>query len=329
MSEEPLEESNDRKKKRSPLDDFIVMSCISAPSVMFFLQSDMTSLVLWILGATAILFGYRIGLLTHLVLLLSCLLLIGLGESLAIQIKQPIAQVTGLTGLANRFLGCLLVAVVLITSMTWLSSLLAGRFLSLGNRLRWNHWLGFGVGCIEGFLLVALLVGLVTAIAKHQRENTPQSWLSGLRGEDPKSKLLVWIDETGGQIEASKVGEAFVGTRPLITVQDWSVVKKAVTLCEFISRPSAIRSLKKFPAYKKLVSDQSVQQWLTRLKEDPSIKQMFSNNVPLSGTEISLLLNHPDIMGLLDEPTLRENVIELLDQLDASKIDPPGPRPMF
>ena len=329
MSQASEEESPKGSKKRPMLDDFIVLSCISAPSVMFFLQSDMTSLVLWLLAAAAMLIGYRIGLLAHLALLSSFFLLISFGESLAIQIKQPISQVTGLTGLANRSLGCILVAVVVITSTTLLCHLFARGFLSSGNRARWNHWLGFGVGCLEGLLLVALLVGLVTAIAKHQRDNTPQSWLSGLRGEDPKSKVLVWIEKTGEQFEASRVGGAFVGARPLISVRDWGIVKKAITVCEFISRPSAIRSLKKFPAYQNLVSDQSVQQWLTRLKEDRAVKNMFSTNVPLSGKDIRLLLNHPSIMGLLDEPALRANVIDLLDQLDASKIDPLGPKPMF
>lgn len=311
------------------LDDLIVFAMLAAPSAFFFLQDDVISLALWIFAALTALTGYRIGLLTHLALIVAFLVLADIGEPIARMIQEPITQATGLTGLANRMIGCTLAVIAVVTVMVLVSRWIARGYLKQGNRFRWNHWLGFAAGSVEGFLILGLLIGMFSTIATYQRENAVQSWAGEGTRADVKARFFAWVEKTGTRIEASRVGNAFVGPRPLVTVKNWGLVRQAGSSFEFLSKPSSIQSLQKFPAYQALTNDDAVNAWLTSLKDDKSVKEMFRSSLPLTGEQIGILLNHPSIMGLLDEPVFREKVRDLFDELDASKIDPPGPKAMF
>jgi hypothetical protein len=330
MTKEETEDLSRRSvPTRTMLDDLIVFAILGAPSVFFFLRDDMTSLTLWLFAGVMALVGYRIGLLMHLAVILSLLVLADVGESIAKMIQEPITQVTGLTGLANRMVGCALAVIVVVTSITLISRWLSRGFLQQGNRHRWNHWLGWLAGSIEGFLILALLIGVFSTIAQYQRENQVQSWVGEVTGGGRKAKFLKWVEGKGTQFEESRVGKVFVGPRPLVTVREWGIVKKTGTVFEFFAKPSSIKSLQKFPAYQELTSDGAVNAWLKTLKDDKPVKEMFRSNLPLTGKQIGILLNHPSIMGLLDETVFRQKVSDLFDELDASKIDPPGPKTMF
>ncbi len=329
MSEGNLERTRKRKQTRAMLDDLIVFAMIGVPAGYFFLQSETMSLALWLVAGVTALIGYRLGFLIHVVLMVSGLLLFYFGESTAKLFQAFIMEQTGLTGLANRLAGCFIIAIVVPVFFLLVSNRVAQDYLDRGNRHRWNHWLGFSLGSFEGFLVLALVVGGVSTISQYQRDNTAISWFDGIRGKEPEVRALRWIQDTGIRIEESQVGKALVGPRPIVDARQWVVVKRIRTSFEFLSNPSAIKSLKKFPAYQVLVADDAVQSWLTNLKADKAIKEMFSSNSPLRGKQVDFLLNHPSIMGLIDEPVFRKQVMELVDQLDASKIDPPGPRAMF
>lgn len=329
MSEGNQERTRKRKQTRAMLDDLIVFAMIGVPAGYFFLQSETMSLALWLVAGVTALIGYRLGFLIHVVLLVSGLLLFYVGESTAKLFQAFIMEQTGLTGLANRLAGCSIIAIVVPVFFLLVSNRVAQDYLDRGNRHRWNHWLGFSLGSFEGFLVLALVVGGVSTISQYQRDNTAISWFDGIRGKEPEIRALRWIQNTGIRIEESQVGKALVGPRPIVDASQWVVVKRIRTSFEFLSNPSAIKSLKKFPAYQVLVADDDVQSWLTNLKADKAIKEMFSSNSPLRGKQVVFLLNHPSIMGLIDEPVFRKQVMELIDQLDASKIDPPGPKAMF
>lgn len=317
------------KKKRSALDDSIVFGIVALPALLFFLQSDFVSLGLWVFGGVIAITGFRTGFLEQLSLILSIAVLLDIGEPVAKSIEDPINQWIGLTGLANRILGCLLVAVAVTLVITLVSRYMARKFLKEGNRERWNHWLGFISGGLIGLMILAYGVGIFSALAQHQRDNTPQSLFGASGNGSPNSRAGRWIKNNGELIEQSTIGSAFVGPQPLLTVKEWRVVKDCRTIAAFLTQPSAIKSLKKFPAYQEIGQDKSIQTWLTEIKEDEELKEVFRSDRLVSMEQVILLLNHPAIMGLLDEPVFREKVVELFQQLDASKIDAPGPRAMF
>lgn len=314
---------------RPMLDDFIVFAVLAAPSAYFFLQDDLISLGMWLLAAVITLIGYRIGLVMHLALIVSLFVLADLGEPTARLIQEPITQGTGLTGLANRIIGFIIAVMFVLTLVLLASRWVTRGFLSKGNRHRWNHWLGFTVGSIEGFVVLALIIGVFSTLATYQRENAVQSWANSETEMNGKTKFLAWVKKTGTDFEESQLGDAFVGPRPLVDVKNWGPVRQVGNSFEFVSKPSSIKSLEKFPAYQRLVSDDSVNDWLKSLRNDKTVKEMFRSSLPLTAKQVWLLLNHPSIMGLLDEPVFRSNVLDLLDELDASKIDPPAPKTMF
>ncbi|MEC8474315.1 MAG: CvpA family protein [Planctomycetota bacterium] len=317
------------RKKRSALDDSIVLVIIALPALLFFLQSDLVSLGLWVFGGLIAITGFRTGFLEQFSLILSIAVVSDIGESVAKSIEDPIHQWIGLTGLANRILGCLLVAVTVTLVFAVVSRYMARKFLKKGNRERWNHWLGFISGGLIGLMILAYSVGVFSVLAQHQRDNTPQSLFGASGNRSPNWRAGGWIKDNGELIEQSTIGSAFVGPQPLLTVKDWSVVKDCRTMAAFLTKPSAIKSLKKFPAYQDIVQNKSVKTWLMEIKEDEELKEVFRSDRLVSMEQVILLLNHPAIMGLLDEPVFREKVVELFQQLDASKIDAPGPKAMF
>ena len=80
-------------------------------------------------------------------------------------------------------------------------------------------------------------------LSQYQRDNTAISWFDGIRGKEPEVRALRWIQDTGIRIEESQVGKALVGPRPIVDARQWVVVKRIRTSFEFLSNPSAIKSL--------------------------------------------------------------------------------------
>ena len=111
--------------------------------------------------------------------------------------------------------GCLLVAVAVTFVITLVS--VHGSQVSQKETENWNHWLGFISGGLIGLMILAG-VGIFSALAQHQRDNTPQS-LFGASGNGSQIREGRWIKNNGELIEQSTIGSAFVGPQPLLTVR--------------------------------------------------------------------------------------------------------------
>ena len=188
-------------------------------------------------GGVIAITGFRTGFLEQLSLILSIAVLLDIGEPVAKSIEDPINQWIGLTGLANRILGCLLVAVAVTLVITLVSRYMARKFLKEGNRERWNHWLGFISGGLIGLMILAYGVGIFSALAQHQRDNTPQSLFGASGNGSPNSRAGRWIKNNGELIEQSTIGSAFVWPQTLMTVKEWRVVKDCRTIAAFLTSP--------------------------------------------------------------------------------------------
>ncbi|MDB4679332.1 CvpA family protein [Rhodopirellula sp.] len=316
-------------KKRSLLDDLVAFAIVAAPAAFFFVQSDPVSTALWLIAGSIAWMGYQMGFLFHAAMLLEVVALYFIAPSIAETYEQQVTNWTGATGLANRMIATGVIALVLGVGIAFGLQIILNSYLNHGNRRRWNHWFGFLIGGVEGFMVLALLVGLFVTVSQHRKENLAESWFGGGEEQEAERRTLRWIEQTGERFEGSRLGAVLVGPRPLVEVQDWSAIQRTRTLLKFLTRPSGIKTLKQHPAYKDLSSSVEIQTLLKELKDDKAVREMFSSNSPLTAKQVLLLMNHPAILALLEDELFREKVTELIDDLADRDLAPPGPKAMF
>ncbi len=298
------EETNLEKRPRmGTLWSLLIMAGVIGLFGYFCNQSD------WICaGATlaigfAAFGGFRTGAVKALGILAAGAATFYLAPLLGMQLESTFSDWVGTSGIANRIYSIIATG-VLVFLLTAIMTIKLGNSL-LKDRPKLfllNHWLGFLIGGFEGVLVVLLLLGGMVSIQKVNAER--------LRERIPptgRAKLLTDIlDKTSENTKASQLGPTVDQFNPFERVPQLSKVGEWQRGMEVLMDPSKVNALFQQPAIKQLRTRDDVNQAFVKLNEDPEIQKLLNSNKPASKELAVLLLNHPAVLELVDQPEFRE-----------------------
>jgi len=269
-------------------------------------QSDWISAAATLAVGFAAFGGFKTGAFKALALLASATATFYLAPYLGMQVETTFSNWVGTTGLTNRFYAVLVTGLVV-----FLITLIVT--LKLGNRVLQgrpkttllNHWLGFLIGGIQGFLVVVILLGGMVTIQKVNAER-----LSERIPPTGRAKVLAEIlDKTSEQTQASRLAPIIASFNPFEHVPQLSNVDEWQRGMEVLMDPSKVNALFDQPAIKDLKNRKDVAETLAQLNGDPEIQKLLNSNKPASRELAMKLLNHPAILDLLDQAEFRDAAI--------------------
>ena len=266
-------------------------------------QSDWISAAATLSIGFAAFGGFKTGAIKALAFLTSATATFYLAPYLGMQVESTFSNWVGTTGLANRFYS------VLVTGMlVFLTTVIVT--IKIGNRILegrpkttlLNHWLGFLLGGIQGFLVVVILLGGMVTIQKVNAER--------LRERIPptgRAKILAEIlDKTSEETQASRLAPIIARINPFEHVPQLSNVDEWQRGMEVLMDPSKVNVLFHQPAIKDLKKREDVSDAIAKLNKDPEIKKLLNSNKPASKELAIKLLNHPAVLDLLDQAEFRD-----------------------
>ncbi|MAI73713.1 MAG: hypothetical protein CMM01_22835 [Rhodopirellula sp.] len=266
-------------------------------------KSDWISAAATLAIAFAAFGGFKTGASKALAFLTSATATFYLAPYLGMQFENTFSDWVGTTGLANRFYA-VLVTGLLVFLVTVIVTLKIGNRVLQGRpkTTLLNHWLGFLLGGIQGFLVVVILLGGMVTIQKVNAER-----LSERIPPTGRAKLLAEIlDKTSQQTQASRLAPIVARFNPFEHIPQLSHVDEWQRGMEVLMDPSKVNALFDQPAIKELKNREDVSDTIAKLNEDPEITKLLNSNKPASKELAIKLLNHPAVLELLDQPEFRD-----------------------
>jgi len=266
-------------------------------------QSDWVSAAATLAVGFAAFGGFKTGALKALAFLVSATATFYLAPYLGMQLESTFSNWVGTTGLTNRFYAILVTGLVVFLITVIVTIKLGNRILHGRPKITLlNHWLGFLLGGVQGFLVVVILLGGMVTIQKVNAER-----LSERIPPTGRAKLLAEIlDKTSEQTQASRLAPLITRFNPFEHVPQLSNVDEWQRGMEVLMDPSKVNALFDQPAIKDLKNREDVAETLAQLNEDPEIQKLLNSNRPASKELAMKLLNHPAVLNLLDQAEFRD-----------------------
>lgn len=215
----------------------------------------------------------------------------------------------GTTGLLNRLLAVGTVALILSALTTTAVLLLAGWVFRSRPRLdRANRWLGFGIGAAEGVLIASMLLGGVLVLEPLERQRIDR----GVPQTDWGARLSGWILTAADHTRTSRVGPWVERYNPLIHVPQLNKLPEVQQSVLVLSDPEKIQKLLDHPDVQALRKRPEVQTAYDQLIADPRIRHALYSGERMTQTTAMLLLNHPAVLELIDQPGFVEAARETI-----------------
>ena len=265
-------------------------------------QSDWISAAATLAVGFAAFGGFKTGAIKALAFLASATATFYLVPYLGMQVESTFSNWLGTTGLTNRFYAVLVTGLVVFLIMLIVTVKLGNRALQERPKTTLlNHWLGFTLGGIQGFLVVFILLGGVVAIQKMNAERLREQIPTTERG-----KLLAKVlNKTSQQTQASRLAPLIARFNPFEHVPQLSHIDEWQWAIETLMDPAKFNHLLDQPAIQQLKNREDVAETLAQLNKDPEIQKLLKSNRPASKELAIKLLNHPAVLALLDQATFR------------------------
>lgn len=230
------------------------------------------------------------------------------GPSLGVRFEADVTKWIGTTGLANRLISIAIVVIMMTLVIgqvfQWVVLLVTHKRKMLQGL---NRYLGGILGCVQGVAGVFLLVGgLFTIETLRNAENKNANQRSSQVQIEPTSVSILErvIQETHG----SKLGTWVKQYNPYEKIPQLNRFHEVKRTVEMLVQPERVQQLLAHPEVVRLKSDPQVQQAIRDLRDDPEISKLLHGGKPLDSSAVMLLMNHPKVLNLLDQPGFLESV---------------------
>lgn len=259
---------------------------------------------------------------------------LALGLIVAMLIAPPVgklcegvfASVVGTRGLTNRMLSIVVVGLV-ITLVCWaVGAMLARRVVK--RKPEWfthNHYIGGGLGALEGVLLAVRVIWLPTAIrpvaamraAAEQDERNYDALIAGQYQpgqQGPKAErasLADWLLARADDVDESWVGTTVNSANPLSSSQILDVAEDYITV---LRDEEATTALQASDVWREMLALPSVTQARSVVEADASLRQIFETD-GITIASMRELLESDTVLRVMDETNIREELEPLAPRL--------------
>lgn len=300
MSQEPLIQSRPRM---GALWALLLLAIVVGLFGFFCNQSDWISAATTLAIGIAAFGGFRIGALKAFAFLISATATFYLAPHLGMRFENTFSNWIGTTGLANRFYTVLTTGLIV-----FLLSVIVT--LKLGNRILkgrpkatlMNHWLGFLLGGIQGFLFVVILLGALLTMQKVNAERLGE----GTPITERAQMFAKIFDKTSEQAKVSRLAPIVAQLNPFEHVPQLKNIGEWQRGMETLIDPTKLNALLDQPAIQELKNRVDVTETIAKLNEDPETRKLLNSNKPVSKELAIKLLYHPAILDLIDQAKFRE-----------------------
>jgi uncharacterized membrane protein required for colicin V production len=225
-------------------------------------------------------------------------------------LEANFAEWFGMTGLANRIASVGAVGIG-ITLAAMIVAAILSRFL-FGKRplLRaGDRWIGFGVGTLQGAIVMLLLLGgmlEVEAMAKQRVE-------SRIADDELRHAVAVQVVKVAEKTRESRIASLVSTYNPFDRVPQLRSLRRRV---QVISDPAKLNDLVQHPSMERFTERPQVRKAIDNLTADPQLQQALQSGQPIDQKTALSLMNNPSVLKLLDEPEFMSEMSRLLSELD-------------
>lgn len=302
------EEAEKSKPMRLPV-ALLLSALFLLPAIHFLLQGDVILAGTCVIVGLAALAGYRAGAIASLAFFAAAATAITYAPSLGLNNEWRFGQWFGTTGLTNRLLSVLVIGLLIAGVVVGITGIIARQIKARRPILdRWDRWLGFALGAVEGAISVALLLGGLMVIEPLDRQ------LAEHRDpENPRAQAVSnWIQDTTAKTRSSRIGPALADYNPFVRIPTLNKFEEIQRSVQILGDSSRIQELLNHPAIQELQQSPAMRRTLTELQNDPEIEQILNSGRPIDGKAVVTLMNHPAVLELIDQPGFLEQAKALI-----------------
>jgi hypothetical protein len=168
-----------------------------------------------------------------------------------------------------------------------------------------NRFLGGILGCTQGVAGVFLLVGGLFTIESLKNSESASQQSSSLQLQVTSASKL---DRLVHEVHASRLGEWVEKFNPYEKIPQLNRFHEVKQTVEILIQPDRVQQLLAHPEIARLKSDPRIQNAIRELRDDPEISKVLQGRQSLDSTAVVMLLNHPKVLNLLDQPGFLESI---------------------
>ena len=299
----------------------LVAGMLAGVGVYFWMTGDQLTATL--IGAMLMtgLSGYRLGALKLVGLLGGAAAAIAFAPGIGKQLESQMAEWLGTSGLMNRVASIGLVGIAITLAAVLLVALLSRRLFSERPRLAaWNRWLGFGLGGMQGAVVILILIsGLLIVEPMAQNRAVARD-----DNDEFGQAVAQQVSRISERTRASKLGPAIAAYNPFDHVPQLSQVQRGVRA---VSDPDRVNQLLNHPSAEQWTQSPTLSSAIDALVADPEIQEVIEAGKPIDLKTAMSLMNNPAVLKVLDDPDFLTEMSKIVSQLDPGQQEPPQPLP--
>ncbi|MDG2224093.1 MAG: CvpA family protein [Rubripirellula sp.] len=296
----------------------LVLAAIVGPACFFYSRGDSIAATLFAVTGVAALTGFRVGAASIFLLLAAGTVAFWTAPSVGIAFEHHFSGWLGTTGLTNRLISIVAVALGL-TGIGIVASKLVGRWLAKSKKLDLtNRWIGFTLGAAEGATAMVLLLGGILIMEPRVKARAPLLDPEDRRGHS----IAEFILQTSKQTRQSLIGPFLTDHNPFRTIPPLTRFTEIQDTVEALQDPNRIESVLNHPSIRQLQDSAEMQQAVKELHADPEVAEILRSR-QVTGTMALTLLNHPAILKLVDQPGFLDAAKSAIHEIQPSPIVAP------
>ena len=280
------------------------------PAAFFTYNGDIFAACLFGFTGIGCFLGYRAGAVHSVASIIALSAAFAFASPIGMLMAPLCEQLTGATGLGNRFISVGTVAIGMIAGL-WISiAILANGFLRRRPECRfWNYSLGFGLGGLQVVLCVFMVAGGILMLEPPGRERSL---------DDESSQPILAVIDT---VHDSAFGSAFVVANPFKFMPGLTKVEQLQRSVRALKNPKQIKQMIRHQSIQDLRTRPDVQMAVNKLNADPNVQLILDKGSTIGPAEAILLLNHPAVLELMDQPGFVQDATDaFVEARDATEL---------
>lgn len=289
----------------------ILLGLLGSATAYFCSQDDYLAATTLVAITIAGFSGYRVGALKLVGFIGGVAIAIAYAPVLGRQLEPQFAEWLGTAGLTNRALSIGVVGLGITIMATIVFAIISRHLFDERPRLdACNRWFGFGIGAVQGMLVVLIIVGGLLVL-----EPTVKKRVAARESNPNKFSLAVAerVLDVTKQTRSSAFGEAVIANNPFEQVPQLAKVQRSVRV---VSDPDQLNQLMQRPSQKQHELSPTIYSAIDKLSADPEIRQVLESGKPVDHKAIMSLMNNPAILELLDDPNFLTEISKLIGEFN-------------
>lgn len=239
---------------------------------------------------------------------------VALAPSIGMRWEGEVARWFGTGGLVNRILSISLVGIAMTIGLSLIAKQITRQWILRSPTFAYlNRLSGVVLGFFQGALAVLLfLSGLVTIEAMQRSEGQVVRHTSP---ENRESLVVKLVQQT----RTSRLGpwiEKYNPYERIPQLNRFAELKQSVSM---IAEPARMQRLIEHPEVQRLRNHAQIQRVMEELVQDPDINHILHSGKPIDAPAVVVLMNHPSILKLLDQPGFLETASKVMRETSRSQ----------